>query len=357
MISSTSPHSVMRSIPQGKPSKETGGVAKDYKGMKGDGNCHLYALKLATGFQAELTPNSKANIKKHRQKITELDDIWWKRQTVINVIQLSFQYIGGSFQDKSNILHHVESILKILTQNETTKKIRSGTCAAARDFFAKYRTSSVVNVLDFQKELQKEERVSNHNQFLLSEKIPLGEKFATLKREYGKILPIDLTSLGGRYHVLHNVFTDHLNEQFKMEHCEWTPTQPLDVLANIIREKGPVVVGAILGAEHAVRPAHILEDVSVDEYAVVGWNEDTYEQKADVSGHSILLVGVVNGYVIFVDPQVPCRADEKRKAYAIPYSIFCNKVISILGYNMPADKTTKYPQQHYLLAPKPVLKE
>ncbi|CRX38779.1 hypothetical protein [Estrella lausannensis] len=345
--------SVLRAIPSGKPPKQEGGRIRDYKGMKGDGNCHLYALKLATGFQAELTASSKGNITNHRRKITELDDIWWKRQTTINLIKLSFQFIGGSFDTKDHILDNSQSLLQLLVQEESKQKMRQGTTAVAVDFFNKYRASSVINILDFKQDLEKEERIGNHSQFLLAERLPLGAKFVQLKTTYNAICPIDIGSQRGRYHALHNVFTDHLNDLFKMQPCQWMPNESIERLADIIREKGTVVVGAILGAEHALRPPHSLEGIEFDEYAVAGWTESTYQEREGVSGHSIVLVGVSQGYVIFVDPAIPCRANEKRKAYAIPYSIFCNKVTSTLGFKIPVDKITKYPEQHYLLAPTP----
>lgn len=350
-ISSQGTSSVLCMIPQGKPSKIVGERPKNYKGMKGDGNCHLYALKIATGFQCEIPKDSLANIKAHRRKITELDDIWWKRQTVINVVKASFQYIGGSFQDKNNILQNISGIFQIIKNEEQKGKFRQGTLKVAADFMLKYQANLSVNLLEFQQSLQKAERISNHSKFLLSEKLPLGERFRNLNEQYKAVSPIDTASQSGQYHVLHNVFTDHLNDLFKMECCDWMPHQSIAELAQVISTKGPVVVGAMLGADHAATPAEVLESWNIDEYAVYGWTEKTYRQKEGVSGHSIVLVGVKNECVIFIDPSVPCGAKEKRKAYAVPYSIFCMKVVSTLGQQMPIEMTASFPQLRYLLSP------
>lgn len=337
-------------IPPGRPCKKEGIPFKDYKGQKGDGNCVLYALKILNGFLHQLPESSAKHLKQHRKKITELDGIWYRRATVINAIRMSFQFIGGNFDAKQLILSNQQKTLTVLLTNEKEGKIRGGTAALATEFFAKYRESSISNLLAFKEELEKRERLENHSRFLLAEKVALGEKFVKLNQEYSQIAPVDTKTLKGQYHAVHDVFVEHLSELFHMETCDWTPVSGIEALSELIQKKGPLMVGATLGGQHSVNPPQHCKELSSSDYDVYGWPEGTYKQIEGVGGHVLVLVGVQKGNVLFVDPADASKVSERRRAYSVPYAFFCKKVFTTRGQIIPPEEVRKVPYVKYIWA-------
>lgn len=321
--------------PPGKPDKKISQAFKDYNGQKGTTACFLYALKILTIYQDNIYSNNieKSNLYKYRKSINNLTKINWKRATVINYLNFFATNDGTKLNSVSK--EWIKNITKnVIAAIENANNFRPGTKEVAEKFLTSFQNSDILNIIDYNKQIQREEAITEIRKFLQSENLDI-DNLIKLKNEfYLKFTPLDkLKDPAFVYHILNEIYIEHVCKLANLFYADWNPAMSIDVLIKIIKENGALLSSGLMGKAFSTNPPITISD-DWKNYTVQGWKPGTFNPQHMDSGHFIVLVGASKSpyeVVYFIDPEDKSHMNENRKVYKISYKLFCNTVLVKYG--------------------------
>lgn len=327
----------------GKPDKSNPHQRKDQMEGKGDyGNCFFYAAKLASDW-APIKPQYQTaykHLSAHRKRITDYaQGVWYKRQTVINIVKGVAQIKAENLTSKETKKWIVDGLPFILTIIKSQKRtIRQGTDQVAKEFIKQFAQSSSTSLEAFADELIYKERNANHGLFLC-QTIPQFKDALNSnlrRRQAFKFLPDGdwgNQTLESQYNILHELFIQQAATILDFELAAWNPLKSVKVLKILLEIKGPLLAMGKLGKGCSTSaPILFKTDQYYDYYR---WNSTNYQKTTGINGHAVVVIKAQaepEESVNFLDPADGSPIGKKRKVYTLPYQIFCQSVCLTSGF-------------------------
>ena len=88
-------------------------------------------------------------------------------------------------------------------------------------------------------------------------------------------------------------------------------------IRNVLENRGPIQISGLIGMpSYLPNSTFDIPGKMVGSRLLVGFKKDTYRPDPK-NGHAVIIIGVMDNFVIYLDPHTPSEVNAQRKAYVV----------------------------------------